>query len=374
MAVNFSQAAVALLSGADCPGIPAEPLLEVGRNELVMGRVFAQIRLIRDKAQPGEPGLTSTPVSWFVSFVLHALVLLLVALLWKENAQHGLSQEESREVGIALRTDNPERRYLSESHRRGTENGQSGSSSQEKEGPSLDDVILDSVPADPRKNLPAHHSSGLGVVNDPLSSAGGSTGVTGMLSGGGFGRSTGPAGSASLFGIQSPGNKFVYVFDRSGSMGGVGRTALDFAKAELISSLKTLNQTQQFQIVFYNERPLVFNPSGTPGRLAFATDENKRRAINFIQSVTASGGTQHDTAILLAIQLQPDVIFFLTDADEPRLSDAKLEQIHRWANGIVIHTIEFGMGPRTSTDNFLSRLARQNGGQYVYIDITQAIR
>ncbi len=157
-------------------------------------------------------------------------------------------------------------------------------------------------------------------------------------------------------------------------MGGVGRTALDFAKAELIASLQSLNQTQQFQIVFYNERPLIFNPSGVPGRLAFATDENKRRAIDFIRSVTASGGTQHDAAILLAIRLQPDVIFFLTDADEPRLSDAKLEQIHRQANGIVIHTIEFGIGPKITTDNFLSRMARQNGGQYVYIDINQALR
>ncbi len=339
-----------------------------------MFRLFFPVGSIRDKKPPGGHRLPSTPVSWFVSFAAHTLILILVALLWRENAPHGLSQEQSREVGIALRTDRPERRYLSESFRRGNESGQSNPASREKEGPSLDDVIVDAVPADPRKNLPSSHSSGLGVVNDPLSSVGGPTGVTGMLSGGGFGRSTGPAGSASLFGIQSPGNKFVYVFDRSGSMGGVGRTALDFAKAELIASLQSLNQTQQFQIVFYNERPLIFNPSGVPGRLAFATDENKRRAIDFIRSVTASGGTQHDAAILLAIRLQPDVIFFLTDADEPRLSDAKLEQIHRQANGIVIHTIEFGIGPKITTDNFLSRMARQNGGQYVYIDINQALR
>lgn len=331
-------------------------------------RMDSQVkRLFRDPVLRGH-------LSWLVSFGFHALLVLIVAVLWRGDRPQGLSEETSREVGIALKFENRPKRYYSDSS--GSESQQVGSDGQVRQNQqaAMDDVVPNSIPADPRKSLRNNRIAAIGAVDDADSARNGSSGITGALAGGGFGRSPGPAGAASLFGIQSPGNKFVYVFDRSGSMGGVGRTALDYAKAELIASIQSLNKTQQFQIVFYNERPIVFSPAGSSGRLSFATEENKQRAIAFIQSVTAAGGTQHDTAILLALRLQPDVIFFLTDADEPRLSDAKLGQIHRLANGIVIHTIEFGLGPKTATDNFLSRMARQNGGQHIYIDITQALR
>ena len=40
----------------------------------------------------------------------------------------------------------------------------------------------------------------------------------------------------------------------------------------------------------------------------------------------------------------------------------------------MINTIEFGYGPATESDNFLIRLARQNHGQHVYVDISQLPR
>jgi len=339
-----------------------------------MVAILSRIKTSFEEGRPPWRIFQSGQISWFISFTFHAAIFLLAALLWREVAPSGFSDEESREVGIALRLDDAPKRYHSEDSGGASQDSETNSSPERNDTPALDDIVPSSIPADPRKNLPASHSPALGAVDNAVSSGEGIPGVTGSLSGGGFGRSVGPAGSASLFGIRSPGNKFVYVFDRSGSMGGVGRTALEFAKGELISSIKSLDRTQQFQIVFYNERPIIFNPGGPSGRLSFATEENKQRAISFIRSVTAGGGTQHDAAIMLAIRLQPDVIFFLTDADEPRLSDAKLEQIHQTANGIVIHTIEFGLGTKSGTENFLSRMARQNGGQYIYIDITQALR
>ena len=47
----------------------------------------------------------------------------------------------------------------------------------------------------------------------------------------------------SLFGLVGEGYKFVYVFDRSGSMGGEGRESLRAVKAELIRSLKGLGHS-----------------------------------------------------------------------------------------------------------------------------------
>ena len=174
----------------------------------------------------------------------------------------------------------------------------------------------------------------------------------------------------SFFGLIGEGYKFVYVFDRSGSMGGSGRNSLRTVKAELLQSLKNLDTVHQFQIIFYNERPVLFNPTGTPGRLAFATESNKQRAIRFIDSVAADGGTDHEEALKLAIRLQPDVIFFLTDADDPKLSPAQLAKIRDLAAGIIINAIEFGPGPKPPGGSFLADLARQNGGGYAYVDVS----
>jgi hypothetical protein len=181
----------------------------------------------------------------------------------------------------------------------------------------------------------------------------------------------GAKAKTTMFGIEAEGYKFVYCMDRSGSMGGSGRKSLPAVKAELLASLKNLDTVHQFQIVFYNEQPVVFNPTGTPGRLAFATDQNKRRAEQFLDTIVADGGTDHEQALRTAIALRPDVIFFLTDADQPELDAEQLKKIAYLAGGITIHAIEFGPGPKPAGESFLAQLASQNGGQYTYVDITQ---
>jgi hypothetical protein len=175
--------------------------------------------------------------------------------------------------------------------------------------------------------------------------------------------------STSVFGVTGSGNKFVYVFDRSGSMAGYGGRPLASAKRELIGSLQQLDETCQFQIIFYNERPKVFrSPVGAP-QLAFGTADEKDRAMAFVSSINATGGTRHLDALRTALRLNPDVIFFLTDADEPRLTESELDRVRRLNRRAMINTIEFGYGPQHSSTNFLVQLARQNGGQHVYVDV-----
>ena len=51
--------------------------------------------------------------------------------------------------------------------------------------------------------------------------------------------------------------------------------------AHVAEGLRELNETCQFQVIFYNERPKVFrSPVGTP-ELAFGTDEEKDRVRHF---------------------------------------------------------------------------------------------
>lgn len=175
----------------------------------------------------------------------------------------------------------------------------------------------------------------------------------------------------SFFGLVGEGYKFVFVIDRSGSMAGDGRGALRAVKAELLESLKNLDSVHQFQLIFYNHRPALMNPSGRTGGLAFATDENKRRAERFLDSIAAEGGTDHEAALKMAVRTQPDVIYFLTDADDPALDAAQLAKIRDMAAGITIHAVEFGPGPKPAGVSFLAALARQNGGGYVYVDLSK---
>ena len=181
-----------------------------------------------------------------------------------------------------------------------------------------------------------------------------------------------PGGYArtGVFGIQAQGYKFVYVFDRSGSMGGHGGAPLAAAQAQLIKSLHDLGQTHQFQIIFYNERPQVFSPAGAVGRLVFGTDDNKYQAERFVQSIIADGATEHEDALAMALRMSPDVIFFLTDADEPRLNSRQMAHIARINKGTQINAIEFGFGAQENVENFLVRLARENGGQHTYVDVS----
>ena len=182
--------------------------------------------------------------------------------------------------------------------------------------------------------------------------------------GGGYART-------GIFGALGEGRKFAYVFDRSGSMDGHAGAPLSAAKRELIASLNDLGQTQQFQIIFYNEQPRIFNPSGISGRLVFGTDQNKYLAQKFVGSITAFGNTRHEEALALALRMSPDVVFFLTDADEPRMTAAELARIARLNPGATINTIEFGYGTPLDRDNFLVKLAQQNGGTHVYVDVSK---
>lgn len=288
-----------------------------------------------------------------------------------DQRRAGLSDERSADVGIALKYRDGPRDYFVDSQ--SVKESRSSSPDSAAGPPDLAELSQLPPALDARQFLPQSHLSGLGLSAAEEADGGASGDASRSTGAGGFGRSPGSGGSATLFGIRSQGSKFVYVFDRSGSMGGVGNNALRFAQQELLNSIRDLQPTQQFQIVFYNHVPVVFSPSGQAGRLSFATEENKARAERFIAAIQAVGGTEHEAALNTAIRLRPDVIFFLTDADEPRLSEVQMEGIRRRAAGIIIHTVEFGMGPASSSRNFIARLADQNGGQYVYIDITKVL-
>ncbi|WP_302119380.1 hypothetical protein [Allorhodopirellula heiligendammensis] len=178
--------------------------------------------------------------------------------------------------------------------------------------------------------------------------------------------------TTEVFGVSGSGSTFVYVFDRSDSMSAAGAAPLRAAKTELIRSLETLTERQQFQIIFYNDEPDVFHSEGDATGLVTGSPATIARAKDYVRRTVATGGTEHERALRLALRLAPDVIFFLTDAKIQTMSPAQLDDISRRAQGAgtTIHAIQFGTGP-PPTRTFLEQLVRRGGGGYRYVDVTQ---
>ena len=309
----------------------------------------------------------TTLPSWLISTVLHVVLIVILGMTLRLAPPRGAASERTAQVGIVLKhTDGEVEYFESEDDADNSDSHTATAAEDDRDG--MIDEFADRPPIDPADAVPAPRAVlGPGALAD---GGIGNAAAADHRSHGGA-RAVGGKARTSVFGVEGEGHKFVYVFDRSGSMGGSGRNALRAAKAQLIASLESLGSTHQFQIIFYNERPWRFNPSGNPNKLCFATQQNKTLAAKFIGSITADGGTQHEEALLVAIKMQPDVIFFLTDADEPKLWPGQLAKIRRRAAGITINAVEFGFGPQSDANNFLVQLARENGGRHVYVDISK---
>ena len=322
-------------------------------------------------AEPPHPRLPA----WLLSCLLHATGMVVLALLVRDTAR-GIAPEVDRSAGIVLtQTAGQRTRFFSEEDQEAAAEEPAGSATDAPESASAAAALpsASQLPVDLAGILPDSGSNtGIGSGTD-LSAALPSAGQ--LASGPAPSRSLGKGNKTYLFGLEGEGSLFVYVFDRSDSMNGYEGRPLAAAKAELINSIAMLEATQQFQVIFYNHEVTVFNPNpGQTPRLMFADDTTKGLAERFIRALPAAGSTEHMAALLRALLLAPDVIFFLTDAADPQLTAQQLERIRRTNKGTVIHTIEFGPGPFPGGDNFLMRLARQNNGRHTYVDVTRLLK
>lgn len=311
--------------------------------------------------------------SWLLSLGLHAGFLLLLTFGLRERAPLGNPDAIEREVGIYFQnSENGTGDFPAD----GFDRAATVVDSDLEPADAEESLSLDSTPPVPLE-LPTAGTPmigpGVAAADDdsaetaqPAAKTGRPRAAEGQAGGSGGGR----PGGTTFFGAKAEGGRFVYVLDASGSM--LEHNAIRFAKSELLASLLQLEATQQFQIVFYNERNFPMVSAGGKAQLFWGTDVNRHLAKQFVSGVGPDGGTRHLPAILEALNYVPDVIFFLTDAGEPRLEAVDLDKIKRRNNGRTrIHVIEFGTGPPLKIDNFLQKLARQNGGSHVYRDVTQ---
>lgn len=307
--------------------------------------------------------------AWLMSFVLHFSVFTACAVFIRDVPRGIAGVEEGKEAGIVLVSSGrgkPE--YFANEGGGGTlATGDSEASAPANTGSPFPDSAEQPKSTGPK--LPSAPGFG-GKASFPgeLTPGAGSFALPGGK-GLPLGKGKGNQARTAVFGVQGEGSRFVYVFDRSGSMEGA---PLDAAKQQLIASLESLDKVHQFQIIFYNQEPRIMQlVPGQPASMEFANDAGKKKAESFIGSILADGGTRHMEALEMALRLGPDVIFFLTDAEDPKLSATELARIRRLNSGTSINAIEFGSGPAGGGQNFLKRLAEQNHGNYGYVDISK---
>ena len=302
--------------------------------------------------------------AWLVSTAFHAVIFILLALFW-QPAQRGTGGAPDRPIGIAIVHSTPagDEYELQSADSSASSGGAAAAALPTGNGPPVDmeNLLLGLVGAGSEKGTTADEGKGTALANQgPGAKSGGA----------GKGLKT----TTSVYGITGEGSSFVYVFDRSDSMNGYGSGPLRSAKRELIQSLESLKSANQFQIVFYNETPTPFQSRKSGAQtLLDATDIEKEFAVRFVENIKGFGGTEHIGALRMGLRYAPDVIFFLTDAAEPSMSQSQLDSLQKLCEraGTTIHTIEFGTGPNPGNGRWIEVLAMMTNGQYRYVDVKQ---
>ena len=321
--------------------------------------------------------------AWLLSLALHLAALLLGTLLIRGTYQPPPEEEPVRTTSIVLAQATPTAatEYFDQDELRGetAEHRRDDSAV-----PSATDELLESgPPADALIELPRPAAASIDAPGLSLPTTKRGTGAS-RMSGltpadvaailaeeAARPRAAGPTGPTarlSLFGsAEAEGRSFVFLIDRSQSMGHQGLGAIAAAAKELAGSIDRLDERHSFQVIAYNQKPLALG-----GReMLQATAENKQRLIDFVANTAAFGATEHELGLFAALRFKPGVIFLLTDGGDPGLKPGQLRAISQAAaeSRTAIHCLHFGAGPLSDEENFLERLAAQNRGSYVYVDM-----
>jgi len=337
---------------------------------------------------PLNPQRRAIP-AWLLSAVVHG-VILIVAVLAFRGVTHGLPDEAPRNIGIALAeiSEAGEMQYFSEEKAAPLSGGESREPAESETGDNtgltaaLPSAAAENSLVSPDLDLPGQPEAGIGAASKLLVAASANGGGRRLVLPGSDDsafiasemadriarRPSGPVAKVSLFGGKAAsGRTFLFVIDRSKSMGEDGYGGLHAAQKELHKQLKSLTPEHKFQIIAYHHKPVYLLGKRD---LLPATTENVDSIPAYFDGLAAFGATEHEMALLAALRLKPDAIFFLTDGGDPYLTDGQIERIAtRAGQSTTIHCIEFGFDAAPKADNFMQRLASRCGGGYGYMNM-----
>ncbi|MBI5723516.1 MAG: VWA domain-containing protein [Planctomycetes bacterium] len=187
-----------------------------------------------------------------------------------------------------------------------------------------------------------------------------------------FGLVGGGSGSGPKSGFYgSGGNAYqvVYVIDRSGSM----IQTFDYLRKEMLTSIGTLKDVQDFHVIFYAMGTPVENP---PKQLIAANRNNKVAAAEFLKGVTPEGQTDPVPAMQRAFQVLQGakktgkLIYLLSDGlfpDNALVLKTIKEQNPPGPNQAMINTYLYGERPKEA-EEVMQKIATENKGRYKFVN------
>src|SRR5262245_2670065 len=153
----------------------------------------------------------------------------------------------------------------------------------------------------------------------------------------------------------------VFVLDTSGSMAGA---SIRQAKEALLLALERLQPADRFEVIEFNSTAQAL--FGAPRD---ATRENVRRAMHWVASLDARGGTEMAQALRLALngrEAEPGrvrQVIFLTDGAVGN-EEALFALLRERLGGSRLFTIGIGSAPNS---HFMTRAAQLGRGTFTYI-------
>lgn len=195
-------------------------------------------------------------------------------------------------------------------------------------------------------------------------SAAKASGFDGLAMGGkAEGASSGGSSAAEFFGIGGYGQTFVYVVDASDSMNENGK--FDRARYELLRSIEQLASDQKFFVIFYNDAAYPMDADAP----VLATEKAFSKVADWVNRAEADNGTNPLPALLLALSMRPDAIYFLSDGQFDPLTIQVLRARNKptkriGQRQIPIHTIAF---VDYTTIGIMRTIARDSNGEHRFV-------
>ncbi|MDD5260875.1 MAG: VWA domain-containing protein [Methylacidiphilales bacterium] len=170
----------------------------------------------------------------------------------------------------------------------------------------------------------------------------------------------------NFFGLHPAGQTVIFVIDVSGSMyektGPVTRLKRTFD--EIKQSVATLAPEQRFDIVLFASRVASMSEKPLP-----ATQENKIRAIRFLNSdVDVGGTTDLGAGLSTALGMSPDIVLLLTDGEANTGSTTILAETRylrrKFCPNVEIDAVGFYLETGSVPEKLLLSLTNETKGAY----------
>jgi Mg-chelatase subunit ChlD len=159
--------------------------------------------------------------------------------------------------------------------------------------------------------------------------------------------------AARFYGVNAPGETFVFVIDNSTSMLDGDRRAV--SHSALLRTVSSLKFPQRFHVIAFDAETMH-----VPwGPYISAQSADSRKLAGWLARLTSVDGTMPGPALKQAVGMNPDAVFFLTDG---QFDSPTTDQIHAWNRfRVPIHVIDLSPGESVTS---LKKIASDSGGHY----------